>query len=227
MINISATRYNTFKECELKYLYKYEYHLLELKGDALIIGSFYHELLEKYHSNTPNDELLKEIKKDKNADMIIGLYNKYLEAPIAGNVIETEHEFSLDIPGLDIPIYGFIDRVDEDKGIEYKTSSKDYKEIDTRNIQADIYLYVLLKKFGRPMPLLYVVNNKKKINSKKYEIQSIEVTKTEKEILEVEDKIKEFVVNEKHSSYPASPGIHCYWCSFGKKMGDGTCPYSK
>jgi hypothetical protein len=66
----------------------------------------------------------------------------------------------LNVPGLKYPLVGKIDRIDEDKGVEYKTSSKKWKIEDTDTIQTDIYLYALYKKTGRPLPIVYSINNK-------------------------------------------------------------------
>ena len=221
MNKISATQYRLFQTCPLQYKYKYKYHLISKKSDALSIGSLYHEMLEFYHK-TGTEAHARQIIKDnpEHSEILTHLLAKYLENPVPGNVIETEFEFTVDIPNSDHKLYGFIDRIDEDKGVEYKTSSKKWNEKDVDNIQTDIYMYVLYKKFGRPFPLVYSVNNKKT----KLPPQIIEIKKTEKEILEVEKKMVEYIKKLEETDFPPNPGSHCYMCPWGPK-GDGTCEY--
>jgi len=222
MKTISATKYRTFDSCPRQYQYKYEFHLMERKSDALEIGSLYHEALELYHQD--NEEIADKLIKDnpKHSDMLNHLFNKYKESPVDGVTMETEYRFKIDIEGVEPKLYGFIDRIDEDKGVEYKSSSKKFNEADIDNIQTDIYLYVLLKKFGKPMPIVYSVNNKKT----KVLPQMLTVEKTEEEILMLEDKIRKFVADVEESTFEPTPGSACYMCPWGNK-GDGTCMDSK
>lgn len=222
MSSISATRYGVFRNCPLRYKYQYLYRLLQTKGAPLIIGTLYHEMLELYHSD--NEAAARKIIADnsEHSEILEHLFTKYLDKPVLGNVLETEHEFRVNIPGVDIPLYGFIDRIDEDKGVEYKTTSKKWKDEDTDTIQTDIYLYVLMKKFGRPVPIVYSINNK----NTKVPPQIIEVTKTEDEIIQLEAKIKQYILDVKASDFSATPGRHCFMCPWSNK-GDGTCIESK
>jgi len=221
MANISATRYNTFLKCPLQYKYKYKYRLLSDKSDALVIGSLYHEMLESYHKHGHTLLADQIANSSEHKDILEKLFAKYLAQPVLGKVMETEYEFTVDIPGVEYSLYGFIDTIDEDKGVEYKTSSRKWNTRDTDTIQTDIYMYVLYKRFGRPFPLVYSINNKKT----KLPPQIIVVEKTEEEILALEDKIKQYIIDVKESTFDAKPGSHCYLCPWGSK-GDGTCPHA-
>ena len=218
MSSISATRFGTFEQCPLRYKFQYLYRLMQKKGDALVIGTLYHEMLEVYH--TTGEELARQIIIDNKAheDILNHLFTKYLEQPVLGKVLETEYEFRIDVPGVELPLYGFIDRIDEDKGVEYKTASKKWNEKDTDTIQTDIYLYVLLKKYERPVPIVYSINNKKT----KVLPQIIRVEKTEEEILLLEDKLKQYMLDVKKSDFSATPGQGCWLCPWGQR-GDQTC----
>lgn len=222
MSSISATRYSTFEKCPLRYKYQYVYRLISKKNKALVIGSLYHEMLEIYHRD--GEELARNIidSNKEHSEILTHLFAKYQAQPILGNVLETEYEFKLDVPGVGVPIYGFIDRIDEDKGVEYKSTSKKWQKEDTDTIQTDIYLYVLLQKFGKPMPIVYSANNKKT----KVPAQIITVEKTEEEILTLPDKLKKFLSDVKHSDFKPTPGNHCYMCPWGN-VGDGICIDSK
>jgi len=222
MGSISATRYRTFKDCPLRYKYQYLYRLMQTKGDPLVIGTLYHEMLELYHSNNELEARRIITDNEKYSEILTHLFTKYLAQPILGNVLETEYEFREYIPGVEYPLYGFIDRIDEDKGVEYKTTSKSWQMKDTDTIQTDIYLYVLMRKFGRPVPIVYSINNKKT----KVLPQIITVEKTEKEILMVEDKIKQYIEDVKVTDFKATPSNVCFFCPWGNR-GDKTCIYSK
>ena len=195
MKNVSATKYSIFEQCPRKYQYQYIYELFQQKSEALAIGSLYHRLLENYHKG--NTEVVRSIldESGENKTVLEHLFTKYLASPILGEVLETEYKFWMKIPGADTPIFGFIDRVDKDKGVEYKTTSKKWKEEDTDTIQTKIYLYILLKKFGKPVPLVYSINNKKT----KLPPQTIIVEKTEEEILrQVKNILGTFRVTEEN-----------------------------
>lgn len=223
MSSISATRYQTFASCPRRYSYQYYYKLLQTKGTPLIVGTLYHEMLELYHTN--NESAARKIIVDnkKHSEVLTHLFTKYLAQPVLGTVLETEYEFRVDIPGVDIPLYGFVDRIDEDKGVEYKTTSKKWHRKDTDTIQTDIYMYILLKKFGRPVPLVYSINNKKT----NVLPQIISVEKTEEEILSLEGKIKKYILDVKDSDFAATPGNSCFNCPWSQRVGDGTCQDSK
>lgn len=226
MKTISATSYTMYNNCPQQWRFNYILHLLKKEGKALKIGKIYHECLELFHSGTPIEEVLRaaEAQSDKEDFALIEmLFDKYIKNPVEGNVIETEYRFSIDIPGLDIPLYGFIDRIDEDKGVEYKSTSKKWKDADADNIQTDIYLYALLKKFGKPMPIVYSVNNKKT----KVAPQIITISKTKEEIISIEERLIKFVSDVNSKTFDPIPGGYCFYCPWGNKLGDGTCLHSK
>jgi len=221
MNNISATRWSTFERCPLEYRFKYIDQLLAFKGEALVIGSLYHKMLELYHSGREVEA--EKIPKDnkEHSAILTHLFAKYLARPVLGDVLETEYRFDINVPGVGIPLIGYLDRVDADKGVEYKTASKKWHEADTDTIQTKMYLYALLRRFGRPMPIVYSVNNKKT----KVLPEIIPVERTEAEILMLEDEVKIFIKDVDNSSFDPTPSGHCYMCAWGNK-GDGTCPYS-
>jgi len=179
-------------------------------------------MLELYH--TDNELAARRIIDDnkEHSDILAHLFTKYLAQPVLGNVLETEYEFKEYIPGIEYPLYGFIDRIDEDKGVEYKTTSKKWNDKDVDTIQTDIYMYILYKRFGEPFPLVYSINNKKTNTLP----QIIRVEKTEKEILSVEDKIRKYIEDVKSSDFTPTPSGDCYLCPWGS-IGDRTCEYSK
>jgi hypothetical protein len=224
MKNISATSISTFESCPLRWKYRYIYKLYSLPSAALSIGSDYHKCLENYSKYTSYDFIILTSKHGKLLDTMV---SKYIENPVSGNMQETEYRFSLDLPGLPVPVIGFIDRIDEDKGVEYKTSSYDYQPEHTETIQSKLYSYVLRQRFGRVVPIVYSVMNKKKAHQKKYIPQTLPIVYEDGVLDSLPEEINKTYKDITQSDFPPKPDIHCYWCSWGRKTGDGTCRFSK
>ena len=154
------------------------------------------------------------------------MYEKYKENPLDGYILEREHKFRLEIQGVDFPIKGKIDRIDKDKAVEYKTTSKDYKDEDVDTIQFTLYSYVLWKRTGKILPIYCYVMNKKKCKNKNYKPQIIKIQKTVEDFEIMESLLKIFYKNIKDENYNSKPGQHCFWCPWSKKNGDGACEHS-
>lgn len=225
MKNISATSISTYYLCALQWKFKYILKLLQKESKALMVGSLYHKHLEHYHKG--QDHKHKSPLEKAELDLVDTMFAKYRESPVGGKILETEMRFTFNVPKVDVPIIGFIDRVDEDKGVEYKTSSFDYKDENTDTFQSKIYSYALFKKFGRIVPIVYSVMNKKRAHVKKYKPQEIPIVYTEDNYNRLFEKIQMFQDAVKQKQFPPNPGTHCYWCPWGNKAGDGVCPYSK
>ena len=231
MKHISPSSMQMYYNCPLMWYYKYIAELKQYSGaDALVIGSGYHKCLEMHHSNrikSISPEMKKRIlsryptkKELEILGMILSLYRKYAEAPIEGNIQSLEYEFKVSIPGLELPLFGYIDRVDEDKTIEYKTSALDYPNEGT--IQSRIYCYARWKLCGKLLPVYFSVINKKKFNKTNYKLQYIKIEYTEEDMLALEEEIKLFYLNVKNKKFEATKGNHCFWCPFGK-AGTNNC----
>jgi hypothetical protein len=91
-----------------------------------------------------------------------------------------------------------LDRLDTDKIVEYKTSSFDYTDKDVDNWQTNIYILYIYETTGMILPMVYSVVNKVKAKTIKYIPQVITVTKTEKDIEEIKQKLFEVtsLINE-------------------------------
>lgn len=232
---ISATSITTYEECPLKWLYTYHYKLLQLPNDAFIIGTAYHKALQLYHSNIEKEKIIDDLKKEmliKKTDdeinrfgLVRKMFEKYIINPIEGNVIEKEFRFSVPLPGLSINLYGFVDRVDENFIIEYKTTSEDFKQERIDNLQSKIYTYAVLKTKGKLLPVKYSVNNKKKVDKKEYKPQVLTIQYNQDDMIKLEQKCLEFYNQIQHSEFKHRQGSHCYYCPFGSK-GTDNCSYS-
>jgi hypothetical protein len=227
MKNISATKIQTYEECPLRYYYNYELGLLQLPNPAFILGTAYHKAVELLHSDKDEELIKKEIKTIVNNNIeyfstVMGLLRNYMKHPVTGTTIEREFMFSQAVPFIPVPLFGFIDRIDENKIVEYKTTSTDYTQKDTDTLQSKIYTYAVWKKKGKMLPVYYSVNNKKKIKSSSYKPQLLKVEHKEEDMKQLEEKLLNFYNIVSNPSayklgmfYPRK-GDHCFWCPYGK-----------
>lgn len=243
---LSATSYNTYKECPLKFKYTYIYKLFQPQSNALEIGSAYHLMLE-LHSNGISDQVAverafeitskciienpktdKELKNNylSSKDGLRAMLDKYKENPVVGNIISREQFFRLTEKDIGVDITGKIDREDDDKTIDYKTTSKDYKEENCKDVQSRLYTFYRWHRDGKIFPFVYSVLNKDKINNPKYKPQKITINYTEDEIKFIPREFKE--VNDKIINKEFAPiiGACCYMCQWGRKSGCNVCKHS-
>ncbi len=208
----SASKLKIYKTCPLQYRYTHELGFLQPISEAMLLGLAYHKAIENYYQSNqlPNDDVLKP------------MIQKYLENPVKGIPVENEKVIKFDFE--DISIKAIIDRLDEDKIVEYKTSSFDYKEADVSNWQTDLYIWLIYKTTGKLLPMEYSVLNKKKVKSKKYKPQIIRVERDN--IEEIEENLRDVLKHIKYEDFPPNPDSHCYWCPYGRKSGTGNCRYS-
>lgn len=211
-IKTSASKLKIYKTCPLQYRYTHELGFLQPISEAMLLGLAYHKAIENYNQSMklPNDENLRI------------MVEKYLENPVTGIPIDNEKVIKYEWE--DITIKAIIDRLDEDKIVEYKTSSFDYKEADVDNWQTDLYIWLVYKTTGKLLPIIYSVLNKKKLKSKKYIPQIIRVERNN--IEEIEESLRQVIKEIKAEYFPPNPDSHCYWCPYGRKSGTGNCKYS-
>lgn len=236
--SISATSITIFETCPLQWKYNYILKLLQLPNDAFIIGTSYHKALQLYHQlptvNT-KEKIVEQLKTEmlikKNDEsinrfsLVRKMFEKYCLNPVEGIIQECEFRFDVTLPNLPIKLIGYVDRVDENKIVEYKTTSEDYTQQRIDNLQSDIYSYAVNKVKGRLLPVVYSVNNKKKVDKKDYKPQVLMIQKTEKDLQKLEVKCWDFYGKVESSKFEHKQGNHCFWCPYGSK-GTDNCPYS-
>lgn len=200
--------------------------MMQPQSDALEIGTAYHLMLELYHDGKTENEILDTVSKTTTSisrEDLLSMLNKYKENPVDGKILRKEEYFKLDIG---IVVTGKIDREDEDKTIDYKTTSVDYKEENCRDTQSRLYTYYRWKRDGKIFPFVYSVLNKKKVKSIKYKPQKITIQYKEYDINSIPKEFNE--VNDKilNKEFEPIKGPKCFMCPYGRKYGCNICPHS-
>lgn len=165
---ISESKYKTFKQCKLKYRYKYVEYIPEpeeANTDALHFGSYIHKIFEDGYKLSTESDLLKiseEVKgkyklstgyegKDLVCIKNFLEFNKKL-----GETVATELPFEIEL-GKDIKLNGIIDRVIRGKNntyliIDYKTSKKEKTKVELyQDTQLKGYTYAIHKMYEVPI----------------------------------------------------------------------------
>jgi len=165
---ISNSKRDTFKQCKLKYRYKYVDRYSEpdsLNTDALHFGSYIHKIFEDGVKSN-NVEELKRISETLRKDYKFSKqYNSKIE-PCLKNFLRlnaslaetgfTEQHFNLEI-AEGITINGYIDRIIKGKDggylvLDYKTSKREKSKIDLfQDSQLRGYVYAVHKLFNVPI----------------------------------------------------------------------------
>jgi RecB family exonuclease len=173
---ISESKSKTFKECQLKYRYKYIDRFKEeaKNKDALHFGSFIHKIFEDGVNATDVATLTtiaENIKKDysfsksydsKTKTCIENFlkFNASLEETVATELV---YEIVYDAK-YDIKLNGIIDRVIKGKNggylvIDYKTSKRELSELDLyQDRQMQGYAYAIHKKMNVPLDNIVVAH---------------------------------------------------------------------
>mgnify|MGYP003637215954 FL=1 len=173
---ISESKSKTFKECQLKYRYRYVDRLKEQRTntDALHFGSFIHKILEDgFQANdlAALTVIAENVRKDYSfSESYNPKIKKCLEnflkfnATLAETVAtEMVYEVVYD-EEKNIKLNGIIDRIIKGKEggylvIDYKTSKRELTELDLyQDRQMQGYAYAVHKKLGVPLDQIVVAH---------------------------------------------------------------------
>jgi hypothetical protein len=230
--NVSASKYNCYQECPYRFQLQYVYKLMQPESDAFFIGKKYHQSVEEFHKGIHQDIIIEKLKSEMLKDstkvtidnfaLVRRMFELYVKYPLNYETLKTEAWFNFKLTRLPIPVVGIVDRIVSDGIIEYKTSSFDYTDENTKGIQTDIYSSFFFLVY-KTLPIVrYYVMNKKKIKQLDYKPQLIEIKKTKKDIDSLLDKLLIFYNNVKAEKFNPTPGKQCLWCSFKEN-----CKYGK
>ncbi len=171
--HLSASSINDYVECGLLYKFgKIDKIPIDFKSDNLVFGSVIHYVIEEFYTAKMfGDKLSLKILQDcfevnwidavrKDKPIQYSKENTFESLKLMGKellsawyhglpdddftVIGTEKAFSVNLPGIDIPIIGAMDLVEEDANTiiitDFKTSARSYSadEVD-KNMQILLY----------------------------------------------------------------------------------------
>jgi RecB family exonuclease len=165
---ISNSKRDTFKQCKLKYRYRYVDRIDDYdisNTDALHFGSYIHKIFEDGVDSTEISQLRKLAEEAKGTYSFAKAYNKKIE-PCLENFLRfnaslpekgiTEQHFDLEVTE-GININGYIDRVVKGKEggylvIDYKTSKREKSKVELyQDPQLKGYVYAVHKLYNVPL----------------------------------------------------------------------------
>ena len=164
---ISESKFQTYKQCQLKYRYRYVDRLpepAESNTDALHFGSYIHKILEDGVNAKTQDEMLLIAEEVRGSYKVSKKYtgkdlkciDNFLEFnPKLEETVATELVFEVPVKD-DILLNGVIDRVIKGKDggylvIDYKTSKREKSKVELyQDTQLKGYVYAISKLYGIP-----------------------------------------------------------------------------
>ena len=230
---ISESKYQTFKQCQLKYCFRYVDRLPEpdeANTEALHFGSYIHKVLEDGVEAKTQDEMeqiAEEVKgtwtiskKYEGKDSIC--FRNFLEfnAGLKGS-IATELVFQVPVKD-DITLNGVIDRVIKGKDggylvIDYKTSKREKSKVDLyQDSQLKGYVYAISKLYDVPIKNIVAAHYYPLTNNFVHVQYSVpQINAHVKNIVDEVWKIRK----KKKPELKPSRNEFCNWCAY-----KGLCP---
>ena len=148
--HLSASSISAFLECPMAFYGRYVFRWPEQHPPFMVramrLGAAVHSALEAFHlGRDPIAALLTQWPRDLDADaypVALGLVRLYTSTQERDPRDRTEHKFSVRVPGVDLPVIGYIDLV---RGLtirEFKTTSSStwwtQERVDTA-LQTTVY----------------------------------------------------------------------------------------
>jgi DNA helicase-2/ATP-dependent DNA helicase PcrA len=234
--SFSYSQIEAYESCPLKYKYQYVLKIPTLpSGVAASFGSTLHKALQRFYKDFKDNTLVdldkllsymreswiplgytsknyEEKMKSEGIKSLTDFYNNFHNESI--DVVDLEKFFKIKISD-DIMISGVIDRVDKigkDKIeiIDYKTGKMPEEKKLKKNMQLSIYALAATDKnlYGKKLEnvslsLYYLQENKK-----------ISIEKTEKDIHDLKEEIREIAEEINRQEFKAKPSIMCDFCPF-------------
>lgn len=228
--HLSYSSISRYLKCGKQWKYRYIDKLQEESSEALLFGSAWHEFIKKYLLTPKHNAVLdviwiETVEQDKyhNLPILIGgLGDKMLVSQDITNAIEDlsgtvnieslEMETELHIPGVPVPVIGFIDMIQNDGiPIDIKTASRKWtqEQADT-SLQPTFYLAALeqLQMVKLPARFKFMVFTK----TKNPAVQVLETTRTHEDVFALYGLIGEvWQAIQREVFTPTDPGN--WWCS--------------
>jgi putative RecB family exonuclease len=230
---ISESKYQTFRQCGLKYRYRYVERLpepAEANTEALHFGSYIHKVLEEGVNAQTKEELLQIAKETRGTYKITEKYKgkdiicveNFLKFNSQlSESVSTEQVFQVPIKD-DITLNGIIDRIVKgtDGGylvIDYKTSKREKSKVELyQDSQLKGYVYAVSK--------LYNVSYDKIVAAHYYPLTNNLVT-VQYAVPQINQHLRTIIDHvwkirkSKKEDLKASRNDFCNWCAY-----KGACP---
>ena len=229
--SISESKANTFKQCNLKYKFKYvdRYEERSKNKDALDFGSYIHKIFELGYEKTSFEDLLtiaeeckKDYKiteeKDRSTETCLRNFLRFNASLTETVGTELVYEIKQDEKN-DISLNGIIDRiVKSSQGeylvIDYKTSKRELKKHELyQNHQMQGYAFAIHKLFKIPLDKITVAHYypvSGRLVSVKYSWAQISSYLRAK--VDTVWKIRK----KKKDEFHPSKNEYCWWCGYSQ-----------
>lgn len=232
--HLSYSSISKYLKCHRQWRYKYIDKWEEPKGDALLFGSAWHEMIQKdlnYESAYDLDHAWDEAIHNA-FDVDIGMMKenhiplyelgaKMVKVDEIKNTIKSlrpipksiEKQIELHIPGVEVPAIGYIDMIEDETMIpvDFKTASRKWpaNRADTE-LQATFYI-AALEQAGMitlPHTFRYIIFTK----TSKPTVQIFDTVRTAADIFELHEMIGDVWHGIKSGAFgKCDPGN--WWCS--------------
>lgn len=254
--HLSYSSISKYLKCHRQWKHKYIDEWEEPTNDNLLFGSAWHEYIrgviqsdEPFNGNREwgnwNEVFHSYINKFKNSDN----YEKLLAVGESISTTEAvyktlqslkpmpesiEKQIELHIPGVEVPIIGYIDMIEDGTMIpvDFKTASKKWTVASERNggigraeteLQATFYI-AALEQAGMitlPHTFRYIIFTK----TSKPTVQIIDTVRTAQHVFELHEMINDVWHGIKHKAFgktdPGNWWCSAKWCSFYDRCKNG------
>ena len=244
--SFSYSSASVYKQCPRRWKYKYIDKFPDPTGEAALVGTFAHDVLEQLCKEEPalrTEQKAKEIarnnwsefaeRKDfknleldqeskhnfrwKAWDAIKGLWK--LENPSQVEIEATEQRLSTSLLG--VPFFGIVDRIDRDEDglvvVDYKTGKVRHENLD----QVLLYSAAVSEKTGEQPSkarLMYLGNREIDPQIVETDVSEDLMTKAITDLSDTWNKLKNNLDSEE---FETATGPLCGWCSFIENCPDG------
>lgn len=223
MINhLSYSSISKYLKCGKQWKFRYIDKLQEESSEALSFGSAWHQMIRmKLSEQKPIEDCwLSAIEQNPISEEMFYLGNKMLTSEKITNTIQglsvnpesLELPTELTIPGVSVPIIGFIDMIDLDgTPIDIKTASRKWsQEQANTDLQATFYLAALEQAglIQLPAKFRFIVFTK----TKHPDVQILETTRTHADVFALYGLVNEvWQAIQREVFMPTDPSN--WWCS--------------
>jgi len=225
---ISESKFQTYKQCQLKYRYRYVDRLPEPREsntEALHFGSYIHKILEDGVNAKTQEELVLIAEEVRGSYKVSKKYtgkdlkciNNFLEFnPKLEETVATELVFEVPVKE-DITLNGVIDRVIKGKDggylvIDYKTSKREKSKVELyQDTQLKGYVYAISKLYKIPFSQIVAAHYYPLTNN--FVHVQYSVPQINAHIRKIVDEVWKIRKRKKDEMKP-SRNEFCNWCAY-------------